>query len=313
MPNILISGSEGYVGNNIFKYLAHKFEGSLFAPGLSELDFRDRDAVVSYCRQDSISTLIHCASVPLVGKHYPTNLLEDNCRMFITVLSCLDIGVRLITFCSGSIFGRERWTSSMIEEEALRFVPLDTQGFSKFLFETIRRRSKNPYTSIRLFGLYGGEESYLYKFIPNTIVKALLSIPIVIAIDRKMSNTHVSDLGKFVSDLLGDHTLPNCDLNFGDSPVLLSEIAEIILTLIPDSRSSISVLSSGNGYAGNQSKFKKMFPDFKYLSLRAGIEIAVDHWRERLDDVDKGLLLKDDYIKSLTSGTLGLINPSLGS
>jgi len=162
MQNILISGSEGYVGTNICKHLDHDFHGSLFAPTFRELDFRDRDAVVSYCQRNSITTLIHCASVPLVGKHYPTNLLEDNCRMFIAVLACMDTGVRLIAFCSGSIFGRERWTTDMTEEDAVRFVPTDTQGFSKFLVETFRRRAIDGYTNVRLFGLYGGGGNLIY-------------------------------------------------------------------------------------------------------------------------------------------------------
>jgi nucleoside-diphosphate-sugar epimerase len=305
MQNILISGSEGYVGRSIFQHLRDEHELNVYGPSFSELDFRDQRAVVRFYTEKKIDTLIHCAAVSLIGKHYPEGLLEDNCRMFLNAICCRDLGARLINFCSGSIFGRSRWRMDMKEEDALDYVPNDVQSFAKFLFEKFRRESASGYLNIRIFGLYGGDENYLFKFIPNTIAKALLNLPIEIATDRRMSNTHILDLCDFIKFVISDTRIFNCDLNFGSPPILLSKLAGMILDLIPQSKSKIIIYERGLDYSGDNTRFKDLFPDFLYREVIESLVLTIDYWKERTHLIDKSMLSTDQYLKAIASGAVG--------
>lgn len=307
LTNILISGAEGYIGRNLARSLAAVDSYKIYSPRLDELDFRETQSVVKYCGSHDISILIHCASVPLVKKEYPLNLVEDNLRLFLTAIACRDLGIKLITFCSGSIYGRDKWRLNMCESRALSATPTDAQSLCKYVFEKYRRESQVGFFNLRLFGIYGGEENYLYKFVPNTIAKALFRLPIAIAVDRCMSNTHISDLIRFLKILIEMDEIPNCDLNFGTEPILLSELAKEIVVQVDGDISSVSVKSVGNDYSGSQTRFRSFFPEFRYTDHRESIRSTVEHWTGMRDSIDFKALSEDHYLTQVVAGKVGTL------
>lgn len=303
--NILISGGEGYIGKNISRVLSWSKSFKPFSPTFHELDFRNSELVLEFCKKYDIKTLIHSASVSLIEKSYPVDIVEDNVRLFLTSLACQRAGIRLITFCSGSIYGREWWDFNLREIDALNRVPKDAHSLCKYLFERYRRDSRAGFTSIRLFGLFGGEENYLFKFVPNTIVKVLLGLPVIIAKDRLMSNTHVGDLGRFLFEILRKEEELNFDINFGRSPLLLSDLARSIIKIANPAYDLLRVESLSNGYSPDQSKLKILFPEFKYEDLEKSILRTVNFWRDRLPLIDREALQSDRYLKSVRDGSIG--------
>ena len=102
-------------------------------------------------------------------------------------------------------------------------VPRDEYGLGKLLCTELAR-GRRKIVNLRLFGVYGRHEKYLFKFISNTIVKVLLREDIVIRQDVLFDYLYVEDLAAIVAGLL-ERDSPYSDVNVTPSrSIRLSEI-----------------------------------------------------------------------------------------
>ncbi|MFH0749616.1 MAG: NAD-dependent epimerase/dehydratase family protein, partial [Candidatus Gottesmanbacteria bacterium] len=93
--NILLTGSNGFIGSNIATHLKGKH--TLFTPGHRELDLLDEEAVLVFFKSHAIDLVIHCA---LVGgsrkEEYIHSMFYDNMRMFFNIVRCKKYFRRMI-------------------------------------------------------------------------------------------------------------------------------------------------------------------------------------------------------------------------
>ena len=61
MKTILLTGSGGFIGQNLKEYLINEY--NLLTPRSFELDLCDKNAVQNYFNQHEIDFIIHCGSV----------------------------------------------------------------------------------------------------------------------------------------------------------------------------------------------------------------------------------------------------------
>ncbi len=93
----------------------------------------------------------------------------------------------------GAEYGKQRDLVKVREQEVGRVVPSDAYGLAKlFCNEDARRRPR--VTNLRLFGVYGPQEGYLFRFISNSIVKAILGVDLVVRQDVVFDYLHIDDL-----------------------------------------------------------------------------------------------------------------------
>lgn len=304
---VLLVGANGYIGRNVLNYLNENSSFNLFGVDVDVLDFRDFSKVKEFVVDNNIETTIQLAAVPLVAKEYSRDLLVSNILIQTTLLRLRLEGHKVISFCSGSIFGRENWKLNMLESDALSSVPLDEQSLLKYHFELTRRSLKVPFFSIRLFGVYGGDESYLYKFVPNTIVKMLLDYPVRIAKNRVMSLLHIFDIAKVLREVLELDMCIQDDINISGPEILLSDLALQIKEYIGSKSPIIFDSRLERPYSGDMIRFRSYFPNFEFTQIGTGLEDSVAYWRDRLDTIDRIQLAQDDYYSKILSDRQGKI------
>ena len=59
--NILLTGSGGFIGQNLKKYLSSYY--NVFSPRSYELDITNTAAVINYFNNNNIDFIIHCSSI----------------------------------------------------------------------------------------------------------------------------------------------------------------------------------------------------------------------------------------------------------
>lgn len=305
MLNVLLAGCAGYVGHAIRQGCPSDDSVSLYSVDIKELDLTRPKEVVDFCANYKITHVINAASVPLVGKHYPIDLIDTNLRIFATLLNLIAGGYRVINFCSGAIYGRSYWDLQLTEAEALSNLPRDAHGLIKYIVEATRRGSKAGFLNIRLFGVYGSKENYLFKFIPNTIVRCLLGLPIQIIENRMMSQLFVEDVPKFLFSRVLKDPIPNLDVNFSGPEIRMSDLAQTIVSMCGGNSEIIIEPGTFRGYSGDVSLLTSLYPGFAFTSLEEGLSRTISYWKSVINDVDVDLLIADNYAKSFRSGSVG--------
>src|SRR3989338_11686259 len=153
MKRILITGARGFIGRNLYDFLSSRQK--LFVPGHQELDFTDGEKVSDYILQNRIQVVINCAV---------TNNFELNLRMFFNIYRCRDIVEKVIHFGSGAEYDKARDIVRINESEFGKRIPKDNYGFYKYICSQFILGSENM-VCLRLFGVYGKYEDYMFKFI----------------------------------------------------------------------------------------------------------------------------------------------------
>ena len=78
--NILLTGSGGFIGQNLKKYLSSYY--NVFSPRSYELDITNTATVINYFNNNNIDFIIHCSSIGGIrGKEDDENTLYANLKM----------------------------------------------------------------------------------------------------------------------------------------------------------------------------------------------------------------------------------------
>ena len=120
--NILITGAEGFVGRNLAELFLKKKYAVLF-PKVNELDLTDSVAVEKYFKNNSIETIVHCATVLRDGTNYPAGTCEMNLRMFFNLHKYKAKPTKLISLGSGSECAREYWQKKCLKDILINIFP----------------------------------------------------------------------------------------------------------------------------------------------------------------------------------------------
>ena len=275
--NILLTGSGGFIGSNLKKHFAGKF--NLFAPRSAELELCDKEAVKDYFTKRKIDFVIHCATVGGVrGVVDSADTLEKNLLMLNNILSCKDEGVRVITFGSGAMYGKHRKLHKVRESEIGEVAPKDLYGISKMEIAKLVEE-RDDVLCLNIFACYGYDEKES-RFPSYAISCVINRQPIVINQNVVFDYLWVEDMVRIVEYFV-NNKIHDKIINITPSlSITLEEIAKIV-SKIGNFDSEIIIKSSelGNEYTGDNSLLLDNIKDFEFTSYECGLNKLYNYMR----------------------------------
>lgn len=297
--NIFITGGSGFIGKNLNEYLAGSY--NLFSPSHKELDLLDESSVVNFVKKNNIHIIINCANI---GGGRDTTHVKDvvhtNLRMFFNIMKCSDIVKKVIHFGSGAEYDKSKPIIDVREEDSKKSIPKDDYGFYKYVCSRFIEKSKNI-ICLRLFGVYGKHENYLFKFISNAIVKNLLHMPIFIKQNTIFDYLYIDDLMYMIKYFI-EHEGPEHIYNATRGEKIdLKTIAEMINS-VSDYTSEVTVLNPGfnNEYSSNNDKIVKVIKDIQFTPHKQAIRKLYLWYKEHIKEIDQNEVRKDPYINIIS-------------
>lgn len=176
MKNILITGSEGFIGSNLIRNLSidnmvigldrglqkhHNIDSTYI---YYHCDVVDKDRVLDIVRIERPDTIIHLAADPGVrtSLDFPEKYYKNNLDGMISILeACRLYGIKLIYASSSSVYGSDLVESDMHESRTdyFRCNPLNPYSNSKLMCEDMAKSYSKYYgvnaVGLRLFNVYG--------------------------------------------------------------------------------------------------------------------------------------------------------------
>ena len=201
---ILITGGNGFIARSLYESFTNCYffplERSIVAPTRQELDLLDHEKVRDYLNKGEFDVVIHSATydaVPSFSHKSPSNVLDNNLKMFFNIVGSSDMFGKMIYFGSGAEAGRDNWIPNMDESYIERQTPTDEYGRSKKIMNSYTKIGNNIY-NLRLFGVFGKFDDWRYRFLSNACCKAVLDMPIFINKNSVFDYLYIDDLVKVV-------------------------------------------------------------------------------------------------------------------
>ena len=268
--NILLTGSGGFIGKNLKKYLEGKY--NLLTPRSFELDLTNKVDVEDYFKSNKIDFVIHCGSTGGArGIQDRDTTIEDNLAMVDNILTAKNHDVRVILFGSGAMYDKSRILHKVKESEIGQVVPVDLYGKSKMLIAE-KVKNRKDVVCLNIFACYGYDEKE-NRFPSYAINCVLHNKPIEINQDVVFDYLFVEDMQKIVEYFI--ENVPNNNIiNITPSEsVSLKEIAKIVNSFV-DSPVDIICKNSkmNNEYTGDNTLLLKNFQHLNFTSIQDGLK-----------------------------------------
>ena len=172
---VLVTGSTGFIGRNLFEQLAGRHE--VLAPPRRELDLLDGDGVRTWLRAHRPDAIVHSATTPGHRNAPPApDLGWRNVKMFMHLAESRDCFGRLLVLGSGAEYDQRHYRPKLRESQAGEYVPADDTGLSKFTISRLVAQQPG-WVHLRPFGVFGKHEDWEIRFISNALCKALFGLP----------------------------------------------------------------------------------------------------------------------------------------
>jgi GDP-L-fucose synthase len=290
-----VTGGRGFVGAHIVRYLARRHE--VLAPTSVELDLLDHASVDRAFASHGFDVVIHAAV------RGGSEVLAQTLTMQGHLLRQRSRWGRLIWLGSGAEFAKHRDIS---EERLGEEVPRDGYGLAK-LFCTLASRGDRAILNLRLFGVFGPGEGYLFKFISNAIVKGLLGDPIRIRQDTRFSYLWIEDLLPILDQVLEMPAPDVQDVNVvpDERPTLVA-IAEWIrsgVARIAGKSVEIQVEAPGMNreYSAANDRLRRLLPSVRFTPMDEAVRSLTSYYQGELQRVDVDALRTDEYAKRIVT------------
>ena len=268
MKNILLTGSGGFIGKHLKKFLSEKF--NLFTPRSFQLNLLDKNAVADYVKANKINFIIHSASCGV--RISPDATIEEVAKPNIEMFKNLaDLNLPMITFGSGAEYDKSRPLHKIKEENFGENIPQDPYGYSKYLISKEIEKRENI-LNLRIFGIYGtGEDK---SRVTSCIVNDNLAHrPILLNQNVVFDFIWIEDFCKIVEFFIENQTKEKF---VNVTPTEIIEIVELakIVNDFSDFKSKIIVKKDGlnKEYTGDNSTLLKLMPDLKFTSYAEGMK-----------------------------------------
>jgi len=286
---ILLTGGSGFIGRNILEYLDQKY--NVLAPTHDELDILNHFLVDDFIKNNKIDIIIH----PAVGKG--NTVFEDTLRIFANIVRNSDMVEKIIIFGSGAEYNKKRNLIKVKEDEIGKYIPEDNYGLAKYFSNEVIRGIKNV-VNLRLFGVFGKYEGYRFKFISNSIVKALSGLDIRIAQDVIFDYLYINDLVHILRHFI-ENDFEYSDYNITPTEsVSLIEITEIIRE-ITNNRSEVVIMNEGMNYqyTASNRRLMEFVGNFTFTPYKESISQLINYYDQDIEKLDKNLIVEDIYLK----------------
>jgi nucleoside-diphosphate-sugar epimerase len=285
---LLLTGGSGFIGRNLQEALRARHE--VFAPSHRALDVADTAAVDRLFRERRFDVVLHAA---VEGGD---RVLESTLRGYWNLVRHAEEVGRLFYFGSGAEYGKQRDLVKVSETEIGRFLPQDAYGLAKLLCnEDARRRLR--VTNLRLFGVYGPHEGYLFRFISNSIVKILLGLDIIVRQDVVFDYLSVADLVAIVERFLErDPALTDVNVTPTESISLRQILALISSASSRPPRIFFENEGLNHEYTGHNGRLLGALGEFQFTPYADGIRRLYEHYALRRETLDRDAVVRDDYL-----------------
>lgn len=274
--NILITGSNGFIGSNIIKFLSNNVNYKLFKGNRNTIDLYSLDNIERYIDENQIDTVIHCAIDG--GNRLQQDTYETFYRNILMYENLIKFNHRykmFINFGSGAEYDRKQNISNINEREIFNVIPTDFYGLSKNIISKLSTHCPIV-LNLRIFGCFYYNELST-RFIHNNINNYINKKPIIIHQDRYMDFLYMDDLLNVIEHFIRTPVTCYTDINMSYlKKYKLSDIANIINELSSykvdiNIENKISVLN----YTGNGEKLNSLGLELKGLEF--GIKECYEH------------------------------------
>jgi UDP-glucose 4-epimerase len=104
---ILITGSNGFIGSNLIKYIEKNKDIELLTPSRKELPLEDHNSVRLYVKENNPDTIVHLAANPnnKPDDKNPSGIINDNILATFNLCHYAPQGCRFIFTSSISVYG----------------------------------------------------------------------------------------------------------------------------------------------------------------------------------------------------------------
>lgn len=295
MKTILITGVDGFIGKNLHELFLESNACRILAPSLNELDLTDDKAVKMFFYANTINYVVHCATVEMKDKTYVSNVCEQNLRMFFNIIRSKPDDCIVYSLCSGSVYDRNHWVPKMHESYFDQYVPSDGHSYSKYIINKYALLEQNI-VILRLFGIFGKYEDYLYKFISNVIAKNLKRIPYVVYKNSYYDYLYVNDFFKIVLLLIEKKINTGIFNVTPTESISLIDICHIVNKVSGNSMPiDLMDLEIGNGYTGSNVELLEALGGFDFTSYDDSINELFEYYRNI--EIDMSKLSEDRFLK----------------
>lgn len=276
---ILITGSKGFIGRNLEKYLSNNGY-DVDTLSRNELDLLKKDKVISFLSERYYDIIIHTA---VEGgrrtKPDTEEMFYKNILMVYNLLSNKKHFGRMITFGSGAELDR----TMNINDETIfeERYPIDYYGMSKNVIAKLCLVEPQLY-NFRIFNCFGYDEAE-GRLIRGNIEKKLRNESMTLFSNRLMDFFYIDDLGKMIDSFINSSNFPKTIDCVYKEKYRLSNILDIInncsddkVQIISMADNSINKINSTDGdYIG---KYTNLSIDF--VGIENAIKIIYDRIKE---------------------------------
>lgn len=288
-PRVFVTGSRGFIGKNLSESFKKKYY--LFTPSHKELDLLDANAVDKYFRKNRIDIVIHLADRG--GRQFQTNdsnVLSGNLRIFFNLKNNQSRFKRLIFVGSGSQYGKQLPIVKVNEQDLNKKIPEDDFGFYKYIAANYIEHTNN-FVNLCVFGIYGKYEDWRFRFISNTICKALYEIPITINNNCYFDFIYIDDFKNIVDYFVSHDSKFNTYNVSSGKKVRLDELArKIVAATGKNVPVMVKNKTFGNEYTCSNVRLKKEIKNIKFTTTGESLNELINWYRKNLYKIDKTLL-----------------------
>lgn len=226
--NILITGSNGFIGRNLSKQLKDKFGYDITELNRSNCDLLDQKSVDNFfiSRNQKYDLVLHTA-VEGGRRNKPDNpeLVFNNLLMLYNLLTYQNYFQCIVSFGSGAELDR-RYD---VNEKSINRYPIDPYGLSKSIISKLCD-SESKLCNFRVFNCFGIDEQP-DRMIRSNIEKYLRKENIIIHQNRKMDFFYIDDLALLIHSFIDHNNIPKSfDCCYSDKYDLM-QIADMINSL----------------------------------------------------------------------------------
>lgn len=287
---ILITGAAGFIGRNLAEQLSNDY--SIYAPPIDELNLCDTEQVEEYLKNNPIDIVIHTANFGARDSRQaePYEVMNYGLRMFYNLERCCELYERMYYFGSGAEYDKRNYIPYMSEEYFGKNVPVDAYGFYKYILSKQCEKHDNI-VDLRLFGIYGKYEQWMYRFISSNICRVLKGMPMTLSQNMFFDYIYIDDLVNimrfFIENKPQHHHYNICRGEHID----LFSLGQIIRDVMK-SDCEFQVAKGGykREYSGDNSRLLKEIGKYQFSPFEKTIEDLADYYKSILDEIDESIL-----------------------
>lgn len=255
---ILITGSNGYIANCLYKNLSNRYEITCINRNI--FDLRDQDKVKNFFLDKKFNTVIHTAYTG--GNRLEKDsqeVFDSNILMFNNLFSNKHYFSKFISFGSGAeIYHKDTPYANSKRKIADKI------------------NNTNNFFNIRIYAVFD-ENELDQRFIKSNIIRYIKKESMLIHQDKFMDFFYMRDLCKLVDHYVNEDgstlsKIVECSYN---KKYLLSDIAKIINNL---SNYKVPIVIENEGLT--QEYIGKESPDMNFVGLEKGIEITYNQLKK---------------------------------